>query len=149
MSQHEKSAWGSLAISLFAWAYLTMRMTDGWAVVDVGARHMTWTYFAVVLLMIVGHAVLAGVLGARSAGPVIKDERDVAIEARAERTGGTVVLFAINVLIIQALAEAAFAGHALPRIDLGALPVLFYALLTILFAGHVVSQVVTVWMYRA
>jgi hypothetical protein len=99
MSFHEKSAWGSLFASLLAWADLTMRMTAGWAIVDVGARHMIWTYVAV--------------------------------------------------LIIQALAEAAFAGHALPRIDLGALPVLFYALLTVLFAGHVTSQAVTIWLYRA
>ncbi len=149
MSYFEKSAWGSLVASLFAWSYLTMRMTDSWAVVDVGARHMIWTYVAVVILFVVAHAVIAGVLAARAERPAVKDERDAAIEARAERVEGLVVLCAINVLIIHALAEAAFAGHALPRIDLGALPVLFYALLTILFAGHITSQAVTIWLYRA
>lgn len=149
MSFHEKSAWGSLLASLLAWAYLTMRMTDGWAVVDAGARHMIWTYAGVVILMIVAHAVIAGVLAAREREPAVKDERDVGIEARAERIEGLVVMVAINVLIIHALAEAAFAGHALPRIDLGALPVLFYALLTVLFAGHVTSRAVTIWLYRA
>ena len=145
MSQHEKFAWGSLLASLLAWLFLTMRMTEGWVFVDASPRHMIWTYAAVVLLMIVAHAVLAGVLG----GGADKDERDLAITARAERTEGLVVLVAVNVLIIHALAEAALAQEMLPRIDLGALPVLFYALLTVLFLGHLTSQAVTIWLYRA
>jgi hypothetical protein len=149
MSHHEKFAWGSLLASLLGWSLLTMRMTHDWSVVDVGPGHMIWTYVAVVILMVVTHAVLAGVLGVRSEAPVLKDERDLAIEARAERFGGTVVLVAINVLIIHALLEAAYAGHALPRIDLGALPVMFYVLLSVLFLGHVVSQGATIWQYRA
>jgi hypothetical protein len=145
MSQHEKFAWGSLLASLLAWLFLTMRMTEGWVVLDVSPRHMIWTYGAVVVLMIVAHAVLGGVLG----GGTDKDERDLAIAARAERTEGVVVLVAVNVLIIQALAQAAFAGHLLPSIELGTLPVLFYALLTVLFLGHLTSQAVTIWLYRA
>lgn len=87
MFHHEKFAWGSLFASLLAWSFLTMRMTDSGAVV--------------------------------------------------------------NVLIIHALGQAAFAGHALPHIDLGTLPVLFYALLTVLFLGHITSQAATIWLYRA
>ena len=60
-----------------------------------------------------------------------------------------VVLAAVNVLIIHALAQAAFAGHVLPSIDLGTLSVLFYALLTVLFVGHITSQAATIWLYRA
>ena len=145
MSQHEKFAWGSLLASLLAWLFLTMRMTEGWVVVDASPRHMIWTYGAVVVLMIVAYAVLAGVLG----GGADKDERDLAIAARAERIEGVVVLVAVNVLIIQALAQAAFAGQVVPSIDLGTLPVLFYALLTVLFLGHLTSQAVTIWLYRA
>ena len=59
------------------------------------------------------------------------------------------MLVAVNVLIIHALAHAAFAGHVLPSIDVTTLPVLFYALLTILFLGHVTSQAATIWLYRA
>lgn len=145
MSRHEKFAWGSLVASLLAWLFLTMRMTENWWVVDVSPGHMIWTYVAVVLLMIVAHAVLAGVLGSEGE----KDERDLAIAARAERLEGVVVLVAVNVLIIHALAQAAFAEHALPSIDLGTLPVLFYALLTVLFLGHITNQAVTIRQYRA
>lgn len=145
MSQHEKFAWGSLLASLLAWLFLTMRMTEGWLVVEVSPGHMIWTYGAVVVLMIVAHAVLAGVLGSGAD----KDERDLAIAARAERMEGLVVLVSVNALIIHALAEAAFAGHLLPSIDLGTLPVLFYVLLTALFLGHLTSQAVTIWLYRA
>jgi hypothetical protein len=149
MSHHEKFAWGSLIASLLAWSFLTMRMTDSWAVVNVSPGHMIWTYGAVVVLMIAAHATLAAILDARAGSEAGKDERDLAIAARAERIEGLVVLAAVNVLIIHALAQAAFAGHALPSIDLGTLPVLFYALLTVLFLGHITSQVATLWLYRA
>ena len=145
MSQHEKFAWGSLIVGLLAWLFLTMRMTEGWVFVDASPRHMIWTYGAVVLLMIVAHAVLAGVFG----GGADKDERDLAIAARAERMEGLVVLVSVNVLIIHALAVAALGEQMLPRIDLGTLPVLFYALLTVLFLGHLTSQAMTIWLYRA
>ncbi len=72
-----------------------------------------------------------------------------ALLAGAERLEGMVVLVAVNVLIVHALADAAFAGHGLPSIDLGALPVLFYSLLTVLFVGHILSQAATIWLYRA
>jgi len=148
MSHHEKFAWGSLLASLLAWSFLTMRMTDSWAVVNASPGHMIWTYGAVVVLMIAAHALIAGVLSARADGEVRKDERDLAIAAQAERIEGVVVLLAVNVLIIHALAQAAFAGHVLPHIELGTLQVLFYALLTVLFLGHITSQAATIWLYR-
>lgn len=149
MSRHEQFAWGSLLASVFIWLFLTMRMTEGWMIVDASPRHMIWTYGTVVVLMIIAHAVLAGVLAVRAGGGADRDERDLAIAARAERLEGLVVLVAVNVLIIQALAQAAFADHVLPAVELGTLPVLFYALLTVLFLGHVTSQAATIWLYRA
>jgi hypothetical protein len=149
MSQHEQFAWGSLFASVATWLFLTMRMTESWTIVDALPGHMIWTYATVVILMILAHAVIAGVLSARAGGQTAKDERDLAIAARAERFEGIVVLVAVNVLIIHALAQAAFSGHAMPGIDLGMLPVLFYALLTALFLGHISSQAATIWLYRA
>jgi len=149
MPQYERFAWGSLLASVLSWLFLTMRMTEDWMVVDVLPGHMIRTYGAVVILMIVAHAVLGGLLHVRGEGRAEKDERDLAIAARAERIEGLVVVLAVNVLIIHALAQAAFAGHALPSIDLGALPVLFYALLSVLFLGHIIGQLVTIWQYRA
>jgi hypothetical protein len=149
MSHHEKYAWGSLGASLLVWGFLTMRMTDNWAVVPVSPGHMIWTYVAVVVLMIAAHSALAGALNARAGARGAKDERDLAIEARAERIEGWAVLVSVNVLIIHGLAEAVYAGHVMPRIDLTALPVLFYVLLTVLFLGHVVSKAAIIWLYRA
>ena len=149
MSEHEKFAWASLVASAFIWAFFTMRLTEGGWVADVSARHMLWTYVATVILMIVSHSIIAAVLAARRSGGALKDERDSAIEARADRIEGYVLTVVINVLVVHALADAAFAGHALSRIDLGNLPVLVFALLSALFGGHIVKQSAIIWQYPA
>jgi len=149
MSEHEKFAWASLVASSLVWAFFGMRLTDGGQVVDVSVRHLVWTYAATVVLMAATHAVIAAALARRPRGIAFKDERDRAIEARADRIEGYVVMVAINVLVIHALADAAFAGHALPRFDLSSLPALVFALISTLFAGHLVKQAATIWMYRA
>lgn len=149
MSEHEKYAWGSLVASALVWAFFTMRLTEGGWVAEVSARHMLWTYVATVILMIVSHSIIAALLAARGAREALKDERDVAIEARADRIEGYVLTVVINVLVVHALADAAFAGHALPRIDLASLPVLVFALLSALFASHIVKQAAVIWQYRS
>lgn len=149
MSEHEKSAWGSLVAAALVWAFFTMRMTEGGLVADVGVRHMVWTYVATVVLMIVAHSIVAAVLAARRDGSPLQDERDAAIEARADRIEGYVLGVLVNVLVIHALADAAFAGHALPRLDLSSLPALVYVLLSVLFAGHLAKQGAIIWQYRA
>ncbi|MFZ5446521.1 MAG: hypothetical protein ACOZQL_41420 [Myxococcota bacterium] len=148
LSGPEKQAWASLSVSVLVWAFLAMRLTDGGRLADVGARHLVWTYVATVVLMTVAHGVIAALL-ARRDGDQLKDERDAAIEARADRLEGYVVVGAINVVVIHALADAAFVGHALPRIDLSSLPTLTFVLLTTLFVGHLVKQAAIIWQYRA
>ena len=148
MSEHEKFAWASLVASAAVWAFFGMRLTDGGQILDVGVRHLVWTYVATVVLMAVTHSVIAAVLAARRRGIAFKDERDHAIEARADRIEGYVVVGVINVLVIHALADAAYASHALPRFDLASLPTLVLALITTLFVGHIAKQVATIWMYR-
>jgi hypothetical protein len=149
MSEHEKFAWASLVASAAVWAFFGMRLTDGGQIVEVGVAHLIWTYVATVVLMAVTHSVIAAVLARNPRGIAFKDERDNAIAARADRVEGWVVMVVVNVLVIHALADAAFAGHVLPRFDLSSLPTLVFALITTLFAGHVVKQVATIWMYRA
>ena len=58
------------------------------------------------------------------------------------------VAAAINVLVIHALADAAYQDDALPRVDLASVPTLLFALLSTLFLGHVAHQLATIWMYR-
>ena len=149
MSEHEKFAWASLVASAAVWAFFGMRLTDGGRVVEVGVPHLVWTYAATVVLMVVAQSVIAAVLARRPQGIAFKDERDHAIAERAGRLEGSVVLVLINVLVIHALADAAFARHALPRFDLASLPTLVFALITTLFAGHFVKKVATIWLYRA
>ena len=149
MSEHEKYAWASLVASALIWAFFAMRLTEGGWVADVSARHMLLTYVATVILMAVSHSIIAVLLAARRPAGAFKDERDAAIEARADRIEGYVLVVVINVLVVHALADAAFAGHALPRIDLASLPVLVFALLSALFGGHIVKQAAIIWQYRA
>ena len=149
MSEHERHAWASLGVTALVWAFFTMRMTDGGWIADVSARHMLWTYVATVVLMIASHSIIAAWLAARRGQAPFRDERDAAIEARADRIEGYVLAVVINVLVVHALAEAVFAGHALPRVDLGSLPTLVVVLLSVLFAGHIVKQAAIIWQYRA
>ena len=148
MSEHGKYAWASLAASVLVWAFFAMRMTEGGLVAEVSARQMLWTYTATVVLMAVSHSIIAAVLAVRLPGIGLKDERDLAIESRADRIEGYVLAIAINAVIIQALADAGFGGHSMPRVELESLPTLRFALLTTLFVGHVVKQAVTIWSYR-
>lgn len=149
MSEHERFAWASLVASVVVWAFFGMRLSEGGQLLDVGARHLVWTYVATVLLMVISHAAIAAVLGSRPRGAELEDERDQAIAARADRLEGWVVVGLINVLVIHALADSAFPGRALPRLDLSSVSTLVFALITTLFVGHVVKQVATIWMYRA
>jgi len=149
MSEHEKFSWASLVASAAVWAFFGMRLTDGGQIVNVGVSHLAWTYVVTVVLMVATHSVIAAVLARGPHGIAFKDERDQAIAARADRVEGYVVVILINVLVIHALADATYAGHAQPRFDLSSLPTLVFALITTLFVGHVVKQVVTIRMYRA
>jgi hypothetical protein len=101
-----------------------MRPTEGGWVADVSARHMLLTYVATVILMAVSHSIIAVLLAARRPAGAFKDERDAAIEARADRIEGYVLAVVINVLVVHALADAAF-------------------------AGHIVKQTAIIWQYRA
>ncbi len=148
MSDHERYAWLSLVGSGLIWKYFEMRMFDGWNLADVSARHMLWTYVSVVVAMIAWHGIAAAILAAKKRGEPLKDERDLVIEARSERVEGYIVLATINVLVIHALAQAAYPGHELPRVDLTSVPALVFALISALFLGHIGKQITTIWSYR-
>jgi cobalamin synthase len=130
------------------WLFFEMRMLDGWQLADVSPRHMLWTYVMVVVAMIVWHSLAAAILAAKSKGEPRKDERDLAIEARSERVEGYIVLATINVLVIHALAQAAYPSYEVPRIDLASVPAIVFALISALFLGHIGKQIATIWSYR-
>lgn len=152
MSQHEKSAWWSLVSALLIWAYLAMRMTDGGQVVELAPGHVISTYITVIVLAIVAAAVPAIVSAAadRSEQAQEPDERDRAIDAVGDRWEGYVVIVAVNVIVVHALATAAYPGRkaslALP--DMSSTPTLVFLLLSTLFLAHATKQAVVIWQYR-
>lgn len=150
MSREEKYSWLSL-IGLFAvfWWY-QMRMLDGLAIADQSAGRLFSVYIAVIIASTVIEIIIASLLAGTGGGRrVEKDERDRAIEARANSNERIFIIAAVNVLIWQALMEGVFAGHALPKIKLTDLPTLFFALFTVVFAGEAVKRISTIWLYRA
>ncbi len=147
ISRTEVKAWASLAALIAVFAWFQMRMMDGWTIVDQPAGELLWVYFVVIALSTVAELVIAG-LGSARASKVDRDERDFAIEARANQNERLFIIIGVNVLIWQALWEGAYEGHALPKIDLASLPVLFFFLFAILFGGLIVNRLSTIWLYR-
>lgn len=146
ITRTEWQAWASLATLGAVYWWFQMRMLDGLEVVDQSAGRLLGVFIVVAALTTVAEIIIAS-LGA-GGRRVVKDERDHAIEARASQNERLFIIAAIYVLIWQALMEGVFAGHALPKIDLSSLPVLFFWLLTILFAGEAVKRISTIVLYR-
>lgn len=149
MSAHEKSAWWAFATGLLIWLYLAMRMTDGWQVVDLPPQVAINTYVTVVVLAIVA-ASLPAILSAKSDEDEPMDERDRAIDAAGDRWEGYVVIAVVNVIVIQALASAAYSDRvpSIPLPDLRSATTLVFLLISTLFAAHLVKQLVIIWQYR-
>ena len=145
MSRAETYSWASLAALAAIFAWFQMRMLDGVSIVDQPARKLLDVYLLTLVALVFTETAIASLLGARTE---TMDERDHAIEARANLNERLFLIAAVNVVIWQALMEGAFAGHDLPRIDLGRLPTLFFVLASILFAGEAVKRVSTIWLYR-
>lgn len=150
MAIAEKYAWASLvALGAVFW-FFQMRLTDGWSIPDQSAGRLFWAYCVTIGLSIVAEIIIASTLSLRGRGAGLeKDERDVAIELKANQAERVFIIVAINVIVFQLLAENAFSERALPRIDLTRPEVLFFALFTALFAGEFVKRIATIWLYRA
>lgn len=153
-SDPELNAVGSLAACVLVWAFLTMRLTEGGVPVPVPAKHLLFTYAAVVVLMVAALALVGALLAVRRerqgrGGEVERDERDAAIELRAERISGFVGLAGLNVLVVHAIGTVAFGGGAanLPAMP-DSISGYVFALLSVGFAAHAAGQMATLWLYR-
>lgn len=135
----------SLGAAVAIWGYFAHRMLDGVRVVDQAPGKVLWAFMAVVVLFVIAEAAIAGWAGVRqrAEGGLAEDERDLAIAAEAGRWESSVVLAGVNILVLHAILDAAYAGHALPRIDLTHMPTLVFALVSVLFAGHLTRLTVT------
>lgn len=159
MSQAERYAW----FSLIAWGailfFLVTRFTAGvevlgqsfgLTIVEQSAGRLLWTYVALAVIAIVAESVIAGVLAARSGKTdVEKDERDLAIEARANLASHWFTAAALNVIVIHVLANAAYGGHDLPQLNLTSLTGVAFALLFVLTTAEIVKRIAVIWNYRS
>lgn len=157
MSHAERYAW----MSLIAWSgilfFLIARFTAGVEVlgqslgltlVEQSAARLLWTYVLLAVTAIVAESAIAAVLAARRERGVERDERDVAIEARANLAAYWFTGAALNVVVIHVLASAAYGPPLLPWLELTSLTGVAFVLLLVLTLGQVVQRVATLWAYR-
>ena len=159
MSRAECYAW----ISLVAWAailfFLLARFTTGvevlgqslgLTIVEQPAARLLWTYASLALIAIVAEIVIAAVLAARSGSEgVEKDERDLAIEVRANLASYWFTAAALNVIVLQVLANAAYGGSVLSQLNLTSATGMAFALLLVLTLAEIVKRIAVIWNYRA
>lgn len=140
----------SLVAAVGIWGYFAHRMLDGVHVVDQAPGRVLGAFVVVVVLFVLAEAAIAGWAASRqrAEGGIAEDERDVAIAAEAGRWESAVVVGGVNILVLHAILDAVYAGHALPRVDLTHLPTLVFALISLLVAGHLTRLAVTAVRYR-
>lgn len=158
MSHAERYAW----MSLIAWSgilfFLIARFTAGAEVlgqslgltlVEQSAARLLRTYATLAVAAIVAESVIAAVLAARQGRGVERDERDVAIEARANLAAYWFTGAALNVIVIHVLAGAAYGPPLVPWLDLTSLTGVAFVLLLVITLAQVVQRSATLWAYRA
>lgn len=159
MTQAERYAWISLVAWLAILFFLLTRFTAGFevfgqtlglTVVEQPAGRLLWTYVSLAVIAIVAESVIAGVLAAQAGKDgVEKDERDLAIEVRANLASYWFMAAALNVIVIHVLANAAYGGHTLPQLNLTSLTGVAFALLLVLTVAEIVKRMAVIWNYRA
>ncbi|MFZ5618882.1 MAG: hypothetical protein ACOZAA_16325 [Pseudomonadota bacterium] len=149
MSRAEQYSWASLIVLSAVFWWFQMQMLDGWAIADQPAPNLLKIYFSVFLASTIAEVAIAIILRIAGGGRIDRDERDHAIEARANQNERIFFLVVINVIIWQSIWDGVFADLPLPRIDLASLPSLVFVMFTILFAGEMVKRVSTIWLYRS
>lgn len=151
MSKAQAYAIGSLVSSGLIYLFFQMRMLDGWQVVEMPAGQLFWTYVVVVVLAIVAEIILAGYVFAQGKDGVDLDERDHAIDARAEANAGLFLAAAVNVIIVHAVAMAAFPGGSFQGLSdalaLDSPARILFILMSVLFIGHWVKMITKLYLY--
>ncbi len=148
MAAAEKHAWGSLIALGAIYYYFQMRMLAGWGLADITAEDVFWVYITVIVLSIIAEGVIAAFIASKETGDIEKDERDLAIEARATGAEHLFLIAAINIFLFHIIADAAFANHIFPRADLTDLRAIVFILFSLLFIGEAIKRVFTIYYYR-
>lgn len=159
MTHAERYAWLSLVAWIAILFFLFVRFTAGievfgqsfgLTIVEQSAGKLLWTYVALAVIATVAESVIAAVLAARQGGAKVeRDERDIAIEARANLTSYGFMAVALNVIVLHVLLNAAYGGHNLPQLNLTSVTGVAFALLFVLAAAEIVKRLAVIWSYRA
>jgi hypothetical protein len=149
ITRTEAQAWASLAALAAIFVWFQMRMMDGWAIVDHGPSTLLSIYLAVLVLTTLTETLIAataaGLVGKRR---IERDERDYAIEARANLNERVFMIIAVNGLVWQLMWEGVFPDLGPALFDLKSAASIFFWLFAILFGGEIVKRVSTVFLYR-
>ncbi|MDT8437896.1 MAG: hypothetical protein RQ729_02665 [Wenzhouxiangellaceae bacterium] len=146
---HEKSAWGTLLVSLVVGSLYFSRVLGLWQSDGLDAPAMLqlalgYTIFLVVVL-VVYHA-----LCARSSQDPVKDERDRLITWRAGAIGGSVLGFGVIGIVVQVVLEGLFVGingGRAPAVSESPVLIANLLLLVVLLAS-VVELAARLYLYR-
>ena len=157
MTHAERYAWFSLAAWLAIVFFLLMRFTTGTeilgqslglTIVEQPAAKLLGTYVTLAIIAIIAESVIATVMAVTSGKTTVEaDERDHAIEARANLAAYWFMAAAVNVIVLQVLASAAYGSHVLP--ELTTLTGMSFVLLLTLALAEVVKRIALIWNYRA
>ncbi len=152
MSRAEQYSWTSLVATGLVFAWFNMQMLDGWTLVDQTPGRLLWIFVALVIATIIAETVVTGVLigGRRGGEEVLEDERDRQIETKANRNEHWFLVAAVNVLVVQTIAQEAFPGNAFERgyqflaFDIVSPEGIFFSLFWVLFVGHFIKLASTI-----
>jgi len=159
MSSTERYAWASLVVWLLALFFLFTNFTTGveifgnslgLTIVERPAARLFGTYVSLTILVIVLESIVASVTAAvGQAGKVERDERDDAIQARANLASYWFVAAALNVIVMQVLASAAYGGQWNQQFNLTSTSGVAFALLVVLVGAEIVKRIALIWNYRS
>jgi hypothetical protein len=159
MTQAERYAWLSLMAWLLILFFLVARFTTGYeflgqtiglTIVEQSAAQLLVTYVTLGIVAAILEVLIIVPMVIRTGhGDIIRDERDRAIDARANAIGYVFLAGMLHVIVFHVLANAAFGGHILPRIDLASLTGVAFALLFVLTSAEIVKRVAVIFQYHS
>ncbi len=156
MSQAERYAWASLAAWTAILLYLLTRFTAGVEIlgqslgatlVEQSPGKLLWTYVTLMVIAVVAEAIIAAALARKGQDDIEKDERDHAIERRANLAAYWFTAGALNVVVIHVLATATYGRYV--DLDLTSPTGIAFVILAVLIGAEIVKRLAVIWNYRA
>lgn len=156
MSQAERYSWVSLiaTVGVFWWFWNKFVGFHGLTQYEPGP--LLRLYIVTAILTAVSHAGVAAFFVVRgdknwlwSDDEIVKDERDLAIEQRAEKYAMWFLYAAINIIIVQIMLESVFTEGYEPPVRIMSLSGIVFTLTTSLIIADIIKRVSMIMGYRA